>query len=341
MAAAETTGDGAGTQRQPKTISRLFDMVYQPFALLAGMELDLFTLLKDGPLSAGQLAETAGVQVSKLRPLLYVLVVAELLVVDQERFANTAEANHFLVRGRPGYLGDVQELTAHNWQRMLRTAETIRAGGPPAKLDYQAPTERELVALFRGLYPGSRADARRLMKHFDFSTCASLLDVGGGSGALAITIAQARPHLKATVLELPAVVPATRRFIAEANLGERVSAIDGDAVQESVPGTYDVIVARHVAQVLSADDCRALLNNLAAALNPGGVLHLVGWVLDDTRLSPQNTVGYNLILLTAYQDGQAYTEQEYREWFAAAGLLAAERIIFSDGASIMTARKPD
>ncbi len=34
----------------PKTIESLADAVYPSFAMLAGMELDLFTPLKDGPL---------------------------------------------------------------------------------------------------------------------------------------------------------------------------------------------------------------------------------------------------------------------------------------------------
>ncbi len=328
------------TPTQPETITRLFDAVFPSFAMLAGMELDLFTLLADEPLSVEHLADMIGVQTNKLRPLLYALVVAGLLSVEKEFFSNTDEADRYLVRGKPAYLGGLRELTANNWNRLLRIAETIRAGGPPAKLDYHVPTQGEMVALFRGLYPGAVADAHKLMEHFDFSNHDTLLDVGGGSGALAITIAQAKTQLKATVLELPSVSPVTRRFIDEANLSERVTAIVGDAVHDSLRGSYDVIVARHVAQVLSADDCRALLRNLAAVLKPGGVIHLVGWVLDDSRVSPQNIVGYNLILLTAYQDGQAYTEQEYREWLAEAGLLTSERLVFPDGASIMTAHKP-
>jgi hypothetical protein len=41
----------------PKTIETLADAVYPSFALLAGMELDLFTPLKDGPRLRGALPE--------------------------------------------------------------------------------------------------------------------------------------------------------------------------------------------------------------------------------------------------------------------------------------------
>jgi SAM-dependent methyltransferase len=151
---------------------------------------------------------------------------------------------------------------------------------------------------------------------------------------------QANPHLKATVIDLPLVTPITRQFVEEANVGSRVEVLTADAIRDALSGSYDVVIARHLIQVLSEDDSRALLNNLVSVLRPGGVIHLVGWVLDDSRVSPQNIVGYNLVLLTAYKDGQAYTEQEYRNWLAEAGFVDFERVVMLDGASILTARKP-
>jgi SAM-dependent methyltransferase len=280
------------------------------------------------------------VRAIKLRPLLYALVVAGLLTFEDDLFSNTLEADHYLVRGKPAYLGGLQEITSTNWSRILKTAGTIRAGGPLEKHDYHSMSQDEQIALFRGLYPGALADADRLMDQHDFSTYSTLLDVGGGSGGLAIAMAQANSHLKATVIDPPLVTPITRQFVEEANAADRVEILTADAIRDTLSGSYDVIVARHVVQVLSADDSRALLSNLAAVLNPGGVIHLVGWMIDDSRISPQNMVGYNLVLLTAYKDGQAYTEQEYHNWLAEAGFIDFERVVMPDGVSILTARKP-
>jgi SAM-dependent methyltransferase len=325
---------------KPKTITRLFDAVYPSFAMLAGLELDLFTSLKDGPLTIEQLADAIGVQAVKLRPLLYALAVAGLLTVEDDHFSNTIEADHYLVHGKPAYLGGLQGLTSSNWSRMLETARTIRAGGPLEKVDYLSRSRDELVAHYRGLYPGAIQDADRLMEHYDFSTYRTLLDVGGGSGGLAIAMVQANRQLKATVIDLPSVTPITRQFVEEANVDGRVEVLTADAIRDRLSGSYDVVVARHLVQVLSEDEGRALLSNLAAVLKPGGVIHLVGWVLDNSRVSPQNIVGYNLVLLTDCKDGQAYTEQEYHNWLAEAGFVGFERIVMPDGASILTARKP-
>ena len=308
--------------------------------MLAGMELDLFSALEAGPLSVEQIAAALDVQAVKIRPLLYALVVAGLLAVDDDYFANTAESNHYLVRGKPAYLGGLQGLTSSNWARILKTAETIRAGGTQAKYDYHAPPQEELVALFRGLYPGSVADAHRLMDLHDFSQCRSLLDAGGGSGALAITLAQANPQLKATVSDLPSVTAITRQFIAEAQATDQVEILAADAVSGTLSGSFDVVVARHLIQVLSVSDSRRLLRNLSAVTRPGGVIHIIGWILDNSRLAPQNTVGFNLVLLNGYDDGQAYTEEEHCEWLSEAGFTDFERAKFPDGASILTAHKP-
>lgn len=325
---------------QLEIITQLLDAVYPSFAMLAGMELDLFTPLKDGSLSVEQLASSIGVQPIKLRPLLYTLVIAGLLTVEDDLFSNTLEADHYLVRGKPTYLGELQELTANNWGNILKTAKTIRAGAPLVQYDYHSMSQDELVALLRGLHPNAIRDAERLMERHDFSKYKTLLDVGGGSGGLAIAITQAHPHLKSTIIDLPLVTPITRQFVAEAGATDRIEILTHDVINHPLSEAYDVIVARHIIQVLSANDSRILLSNLASALKVGGVLHLIGWVLDDTRVSPQNIVGYNLVLLNAYKDGQAYTEQEYRNWLAKAGLIDIERIVLSDGTSILTAHKP-
>jgi len=331
----------ANSSPQPERINELIDAVYPSFALLAGMELDLFSTLEHGPLTAGQMADALGVSMVKLRPLLYVLVNAGLLIVDGDLFSNSAETDYYLVRGKPTYIGGIYELNASNWSKLLKLAKTIRAEGSLDNYDYHSLPQEELIAIFRGLYPGAVSSARRLMDQFDFSQVNTLLDVGGGSGALAITIAQAHPHLKVSVIELPLVTPIARQFVQEAQLRDRVEIRTGDAVREQLSGSYDVVVARHLIQVLSVEDSRALLKNLAAVVKPGGFIHLIGMILDNSRLAPRTTVDFNLVLLTGYEDGQAYTEQEYYEWLADAGFVDFVRVVFPDGGSIVTARKPD
>ena len=107
----------------PNTINRHQSAVYPAMAMLAGMQLDLFTTLKDGPLTGAEVAVAIGLKPKRLIPLLYALVAAKLLSVQNDRFSNTAEADIYLVRGRSSYLEDSRSaFFADVWQAMLKTA---------------------------------------------------------------------------------------------------------------------------------------------------------------------------------------------------------------------------
>ena len=325
---------------QPTTIQQLATAVYPSFAMLAGMQLDVFTPLKDGPLTAAQVADVLGVNPEKLSRLLYALVAAALLTVVEDRFANTPEAQQFLVKGKPTYLGGRHESLSENWEALLHTAETIRTGIPQAKKDFAATSPEDQVHFFRGLHPTTLANGRALAARYDFSPYTTLADVGGGSGGMALALTDAYPHLRATVIDLPTVTPITQQFIEAARASNRVQVVATDVVNAPVPGTYDVAVLRAFLQVLSPEDALQALRHIGAALNPGGRLYIVGRILDDARLSPVDTVGFNLVFLNIFDDGRAYTEGEHRTWLTALGFAEIERVPLPEGVSIISARKP-
>ncbi len=321
-------------------IPRLTNAVYPAFALLAGMQLDLFTPLKDGPMSAEQIAGAIGVGAAKLKPLLYALAVAGLLKVEGELFANTEVANRFLVRGSPSCVVATHELLSDLWNAILKTAESIRTGLPQAKYDYSTMSKDELEQFFRGEHPYAVAYGRKLVARYDFSSYRTLLDVGGGSGGLAIAVTEAYPHIQATVVDLPTVTPITQQFIDEAGAGDRVQVIASDVVRDSLTGSYDVAVLSALIQVLSPDDACRVLKNVSTVMNPNGAIYITGsGIIDNSRTSPPDLVGFNLVFINVYDEGQAYTEQEYREWLEEAGFGDFERLSMPDESSIITARK--
>ncbi len=324
---------------KPDTINRHVGNVYPALAMLAGMELDVFSKLNSGPKTATEVARALNVDTVKLRPLLYALVTAGLLENDGEEFTNTAEADEFLVKGKPRYLGGSWSAYADLWSATLRTATSIRTGTPQAKHDFTKMSHAELSAFIRGLDASAAATARRLQKEFTMTGFRDLLDAGGGSGGLAITLCNMNPHLRATVAELSNVAAVTRECITEAQLEARVAVIETDLVTEIPPGDYDVAILRSLLQVLSAADAARVVKNVTASLAPDASVFVVGRMLDDTRLSPLDAVAANVMFLNVYDDGQAYTEAEYRRWLAGAGLSNIARHPLAGGYSIMSARK--
>ncbi len=325
---------------RPETIEKLASAVYPAFAMVAGMQLDVFTPLQDGPMSVEHIAAALTVNPRKLRPLLYALVAAGLLTVQDERFSNTPEAAHFLVRGQSAYRGGTYEGLLMRWHAALRTAETIRTGTPQAKQDYATMPQEQLEAVYRGIHAEAVAGARELLARYDFSSSRHVVDVGGGSGGVALTVAATYPQLHATVVDLTTVTPITQRYVAEAGLTERVHVMTADVVHGPLSGAFDVAVLLRLIQVLSPDQARRVLRNVSQVVEPGGVLYIVGQVLDNSRLSPPATVAGNLFFLNVFDEGQAYTEQEHRDWLADAGFEHCERHILPNNMSIVSARKP-
>ena len=326
---------------RPEVINRLRFTVDSAFAMIAGMQLDVFTPLKDGPMNAQELARAIGVKSTRLHLLLNVLVVAGLLTEDDGKFANTAEANHFLVKGSPSYMGNRHAAFAMRWNAYFKTAESIRSGAPQAKLDFSNARPAEMETFLRNINASTVLAARALLEKIDFASVNTLADVGGGVGGLAITIAKACPHIRATAIDLPQVTPIAQKVVAEEGAADRVSVASADVVNESLPGRYDVAILRGFIQVLSPDDARAALQNIGSAINPGGRIYIIGQVLDDSYKAPLEAVGFNLTFLNLFDAGESYSERQYREWLNDAGFTDIERADFllADGSGLVSARK--
>jgi SAM-dependent methyltransferase len=328
---------------RPDTIDKLRFSADAAFAMLAGIQLDVFTPLKDGPMTAEAIAAAIHVGSRRLRLVLYCLVAAGLLTEKDGRFANTPEAAHFLIKGETSYIGNRYLNLGHRWMDALRTAESIRTGAPQAKLDFSSSPREEVEKFLRAINARTVPAARTLLDKYDFSSVKTLADIGSGGAGLAITITRACPHIKATAIDLPQVTPITQKIVEEDGASDRVKVIPADVTSGPLPGTFDAAVLRGFLQVLSAEDARRAVKHIGAALNPGGRIYIIGQILDDSRISPPEAVGFNLAFINSYDAGESYTESEHRQWLTEAEFVDIERAKFlvGDGSGLMTARKRD
>jgi hypothetical protein len=65
---------------------------------------------------------------------------------------------------------------------------------------------------------------------------------------------------------------------------------------------------------------------MSHALAPRGAIYVVGWILDDSRITPAELATYNLQFATALDHGGVYTEGEIRRWLSEAGFHDAIRV---------------
>jgi cyclopropane fatty-acyl-phospholipid synthase-like methyltransferase len=326
---------------RPDTINKLRSAANGAFAMLAGMQLDIFTPLKAGSMTAEQIAAAIGVGSPRLRLLLYVLVTAGLLTEQDGRFSNTSEANHFLVKGGPSYLGNRHAALAMWWSSYLKTAESIRSGVPQAKMDFSHSPQEDVEAFLRSINANTVPAARTLVEKYDFSSIQTLVDVGSGGAGVAITMTKALPHIVATAIDLPQVAPIAQKIVEEEGVTERVKVVAADVLSAPLPGSYDVAVLRSFLQVFSPEDACLAMKHVGAAVKPDGKIYVIGQILDNSRRSPLPAVGFNLNFINHYDAGESYTEQEHRDWLTDAGFIDIERANFllDDGSGLMTARK--
>jgi len=291
-------------------------------------------------MTAEEIAQAIGVGSAKLKPLLYSLVAANLLTVDGGRFANTTESAHFLVSGKPEYIGHRHTNMARRWNAVLHTAESILEGKAQAKLDFVDIGEDELEVFAKGMHQETVKAGRDLIARYDFSKHRNLLDVGGGTGGMSFAAVEAHPQIQAAIADLPAMTPITQRSITEAGLSSRIQVTTADMVEGTLEGSYDAVIMKSFIQVLNPDQARRPLVNVHRVTEPGGAVYIIGAVLDDSRLSPPEAVASSLNFLNIYNGGQSYTENEYRDWLTEAGFVDVERVVTPSGQSIVTARKP-
>jgi SAM-dependent methyltransferase len=328
----------------PNYIKKIASAVHPALAMLAGVNLGVFTELKNKPMAAQDIAAALSVRQDKLEPLLYALVTAKLLRLKDNLFSNTREASQFLVPNTSSYIGTHPFLNPLvMWWDVyggLKTADTIRTGTPALKYDFASKSEEELKQVFLHTQPIAIRAGRELVTKFDFSSYQTLVDVGGGPSGLSIAITELYPHIKATVVDIPSVTPVTRSFIEQAGASDRIQVVTADAVTGPLTGQYDVAVLRALIQVLSPLDALHSLRNVYNIIKPGGTLYILGHILDDSRISPPEEVWHKLGSINYYEVPSPYTEEEHREWLLKAGFEHIERSFLPNDDGLIQAQKP-
>jgi ubiquinone/menaquinone biosynthesis C-methylase UbiE len=173
--------------------------------------------------------------------------------------------------------------------------------------------------------------ARRFVRTVDLSGRRQLLDLGGGSGAYAITAVKAFDGLAATVLDLPAVVEATKDYIAEHDVVDRVDTHGADFTQGELPSPCDVVVMASNLPIYDGEVIAGVVARAFRALEPGGEMHLIGEMLDDDRRGPLDAAMWGMNELICGSLGRAHSRAECAGYLAAAGFIDIEVTEFIPG----------
>lgn len=292
-------------------------------ALFTASDLDVFTLLADGPQSATALANRLGVtHVESLRLVLEMCTQSGLLERDGEHlFRNSATAETFLVRGRAAYIGAGLQYAADLYPVWGRLTDLVRTGRAPLVpetiLGDDAAKTRHFVM---AMYQRAQGIGSVLPAVVNLSGCRRLLDVGGGPGAYSMKLIDATPGLSATILDLPGVLAVTREIVAEAGYADRIQLTSGDYLTTDFGSGFDAVLLSGMMHRETDDDCRLLLRKAAAALAPGGRI-IVSDVFfdDDHKVTPPFAVQFALHMMLTSDHGSAHARTAMAEWMREVG----------------------
>jgi hypothetical protein len=158
--------------------------------------------------------------------------------------------------------------------------------------------------------------ARAVATGYDFSGFGTVVDVGGGRGALAVELLRAYPHLRGVVFDQPAVSADAREAIEAAGLTGRCQVVGGDFFV-AVPDGGDAYLLKYVLHDWDDERSVAILRACRRAIPSSGRLLVVELLVPPGNApSFAKTQDVNMLINLG---GRERTEAEYRQLFAGAG----------------------
>ncbi|TDK51160.1 methyltransferase [Antarcticimicrobium luteum] len=261
-------------------------------ALFAALGAGVFTHLADGPMSCAELARHCPLDENRTETLMTALAGLGLVEGENGAFRNSPAAESFLVKGAKYDFGDYLRLQVGQQMYGLldQIDDALRDKLPEeATASYAEwfadPEEARLYSASQ--HSGSLGPARQLARKIDLSGVRHLLDVGGGTGAFAISLCEAFPDLTATIVDFPNVADLGREYVQKAGLSDRISFVEGNALETDWPGGQDVILMSYLFSGVPGEAHDGLLARARERLNPGGRFLLHDFVVREDRSGPK------------------------------------------------------
>jgi predicted O-methyltransferase YrrM len=249
-------------------------------ALGAAMELGLFWLLAERPLTAPGVAQALSIPPTRCGLWLQLLEgmglidqgpdgyvpssVARTAILDrysQDTWAYLAEGEREQFRAacdlalhiqEPGPIKAAQEQTTLSyWEKLVHSPERARR-------------------FTNMLYEVHQALAAQVAEHLDMGGVRRMMDLGGNSGVVSLALLRRYPDLTSVIVDIENVCIAGRETVARNGAADCITFHAADFVRDELPGGFDLVLQCDVG-VYSQD----LYHKLWLALNRGGRLVIV------------------------------------------------------------------
>ncbi len=312
-------------------------------ALFVAAKLGIADQLSEGPKNVDDLARATGAHALSLYRVLRLLASEGVFAEESRgRFKLTPLAMP-LQSGVSGSLSSraLFDGDACNWRAWGNLLHSVTTGAPAFEhtfgvglFDYLSE-HTAVAASFDALMATQTTPwAHAVLDAYDFSGIDTLVDVGGGYGALLAAILTARPAMRGVLYDLPHVIAGAESSLTAAGIADRCGVVAGDFF-ESVPKGGDGYLLKYILHDWDDSRCETILRNCRDAMTPDGRLLVV-----EMLIVPGNEPDYakfldlNMLVLTG---GRERSEEEYRRLFETAGFTLSRIVATPSELSIMEA----
>jgi hypothetical protein len=290
-------------------------------ALKGAIELDVFSHIAAGAVTAAAIAERAGASERGVRVLCDYLTIRGFLGKEGDRYICSPTAAAFLDKRSPAYIGSIANFLAHD--RIVKTyrnlAGAVRNGGTIATSTV-SPNDPVWVEFARSMAPFLGIVAGLLAPIVATpGKPQKVLDVAAGHGLFGLRVAQANPSATVYGTDWADVLKVAVENASALGVADRYRTIPGSAFDVELGTGYDLVLVPNFLHHFDAPTNTSLLSKLRRAMTPGSTIAIVEFVPNEDRVSPPIAASFSLQMLGATEGGEAYTFSDLDAMLAAAG----------------------
>ena len=287
--------------------------------LFAAADLDIFSILDKAPMTSAVVASELGLDARATTILLDSLAAMGLLVKGDSKYSLWPGVSELLTEASGANVLGMVRHRSNCLGRWVQLARVVKSGKPVRRRPSLRGSGADQAAFIEAMHNSSGPVAAQIVAELGPLNFRQLLDVGGASGTWTIAFLQAVAGSRATLFDLPEVIPMAKRRVAEAGLTGRVILVGGDFYTDDLPRGADFAWLGAITHQNSREQNRRLFARTYAALDKGGVLVLRDVVMDTTRTRPVAGAMFAVNMLVATEGGGTYTFEEYRSDLADGG----------------------
>jgi precorrin-6B methylase 2 len=292
-----------------------------PLAVRSAVELEVFTHIADGAKTAGEIARRTSASENGIRILCDFLTINGLLTKQNGTYGLAPDAELFLNKRSPAYIGSVALFLAHpsHIQNYLDLTASIRKGGTVHEGNME-PEDPIWVDFARYMAPMSAPGASALARVVATpGKPQKVLDIAAGPGAYGVEIAKVNPQAHVYGQDWKNVLEVSVETARAAGVADRYHTIPGSAFETALGTGYDLILLPNFLHHFDHATNVGLLKRVRAALKPGGRVATVEFVPNEDRVSPPVPASFSMMMLGSTAGGDAYTFNELAAMFRDAG----------------------